>query len=289
MKRINAGRLTDTPMESPEVCVPAWTDVYHLVEQTEDISIIARQIGEQAFEHSPIDKDDRFLDCDEQGIYVAIEIHWPYTKAVEGLTCEPRQEDIVELRCCESHVRKAVIDRQDDLMTAGEFKQNAEDCYKAMLQELQTWLELKCFQRRQRADAPCIIDTCWVFRWKYVDGLCAIRARLTLRGFEETGADDQRNFSATASKWSQRLIISEIVQRGWHIASTDISKAFLQGASFDEKASETGQPMRDVSFDVCPKTAHVVKQLPGFQDFSPNLEALHCLKPGTHQEHSQSN
>ena len=277
----NSGRITDTPIEPPEVCVPAWTDVYHLVEQTEDISTITRQIGEQAFEHAPIDKDDRFLDCDEQGIYVAIEIHWPYTKAVEGLTCEPRQEDIVELRCYESHVRKAVIDRQDDLMTADEIKQNAEDCYKAMLRELQTWLELKCFQRRQRADAPCIIDTRWVFRWKYVDGVRTIRARLTLRGFRETGADDQSNFSATASKWSQRLIISEIVQRGWHIASTDISKAFLQGVSYDEIASETGQPMRDVSFEVCPKTAHVVRQLPGYQDFSPSLEVLHCLKPGT--------
>ena len=181
----------------------------------------------------------------------------------------------------ESHVRKAVIDRQDDLMTSDEIRQNAEDCYKAMLRELQTWLELKCFQRRQRASAPCIIDTRWVFRWKYVDGVRTIRARLTLRGFKETGADEQSNFSATASKWSQRLIISEIVQRGWHIASTDISKAFLQGVSYDEIASETGQPIRDVSFEVCPKTAHVVKQLPGFQDFSPGLEVLHCLKPGT--------
>lgn len=271
----------ETINELPEVSVPAWTDIYHLVEQSEEVALVAKHIGEHALEQSPNERDDRLLDCDEQGIYVAIEIHWPHTKTVEGLSQEPGREDVVELRCYETHVRKAVIDRQDDLMTAEEIKQNAEECYTAMLRELQTWLELKCFQRRQRVDAPCIIDTRWVFRWKYVEGVRTIRARLTLRGFKETGADEQSNFSATASKWSQRLIISEIVQRGWHIASTDISKAFLQGVSYDEIASETGQPMRDVSFEVCPKTAHVVKQLPGFQDFSPSVEVLHCLKPGT--------
>lgn len=264
-----------------DVDIPVWQDVYHLAMQSEEIEHITRQIGEHILEYPVEDKDDRLLDCDDQGVYVAIEVHWPHTKTLEGLTQEPKEEDIVELRCYESHVRKAVIDRQDNLMTPEEIKQNAEECYKAMLRELQTWSELKCFQRRPRADAPCIIDTRWVFRWKYVDNVRTIRARLTLRGFKETGADEQSNFSATASKWSQRLILSESVQRGWHIASTDISKAFLQGVSYDEIAAETGQPLRDVSFEVCPKTAHVVKQLPGYHDFSPCLEVLHCLKPGT--------
>ena len=64
-------------------------------------------------------------------------------------------------------------------------------------------------------------------------------------------------------------------------ASTDISKAFLQGVSYSEIAAETGQPERDVNFDVCSRIVPLVQKLPGFHDWNPIEEVLHCLKPGT--------
>ena len=160
-------------------------------------------------------------------------------------------------------------------------RDNADACLDAMFRELKTWHDLKCFSRKQRSEAACTIDTRWVFKWKYVDGKRTIRARLTLRGFKEFGADNQSNFAATATKWSQRLIVSECVLRSWCLASRDIGKAFLQGVSYSEIAAETGQPERDVNFDVCSRTVPLVQKLPGFHDWNPVEEVLHCLKPGT--------
>ena len=65
------------------------------------------------------------------------------------------------------------------------------------------------------------------------------------------------------------------------MASTDISTAFLQGVSYAELAAETGEAERDVNFDVCIRALPIVQQLPGYADFNPTTEVLHCDKPGT--------
>ena len=116
---------------------------------------------------------------------------------------------------------------------------------------------------------------------KHIKGERKIRARLCLRGFKETGADDQSNYSATASRFSQRLLVSECVLRGWTLASSDVPKAFLQGVTYSELAAETQKPMRDFSFELPKVGADCIRQLPGFQNFDPTREVLHCLKPGT--------
>ena len=261
---------------------PSWTNISHIANLEDDgLSFVVSALGESAFENQEQCHDDRIIDADEQGVYVAIEVSWPESKFVEGLSRQPTEDEVVEIRCYESHSRKAVIDRSDDLLTAEEMRANADACLDAMFRELKTWYDLKCFSRKPRIAAACTIDTRWVFKWKYVDGKRTIRARLTLRGFKEFGADNQSNFAATATKWSQRLIVSECVLRSWCLASTDISKAFLQGVSYSEIAAETGQPERDVNFDVCSRTVPLVQKLPGFHDWNPIEEVLHCLKPGT--------
>ena len=259
-----------------------WSCISHIANLEDDgLSYVVSALGETAFENQEKCRDDRIIDADEQGVYVAIEVPWPESKCVEGLDRQPTESEVVEIRCYESHSRKAVIDRSDDLLTADEMRANADACLDAMFRELKTWHDLKCFSRKPRSKAACTIDTRWVFKWKYVDGKRTIRARLTLRGFKEFGVDNQSNFAATATKWSQRLIVSECVLRSWCLASTDISKAFLQGVSYSEIAAETGQPERDVNFDVCSRTVPLVQKLPGFHDWNPVEEVLHCLKPGT--------
>ena len=268
--------------EPDQEAFPSWSSISHVANLEDDgLSYVVSALGESAFENQEQCHDDRIIDADEQGVYVAIEVPWPESKFVEGLSRQPTKDEVVEIRCYESHSRKAVIDRSDDLLTAEEMRANADACLDAMFRELKTWHDLKCFSRKPRSAAACTIDTRWVFKWKYVDGKRTIRARLTLRGFKEFGADNQSNFAATATKWSQRLIVSECVLRSWCLASTDISKAFLQGVSYSEIAAETGQPERDVNFDVCSRTVPLVQKLPGFHDWNPIEEVLHCLKPGT--------
>ena len=63
--------------------------------------------------------------------------------------------------------------------------------------------------------------------------------------------------------------------------STDISKAFLQGVTYQELAEMTGEPLRDVCFYLPPSSISVLQQLPGYTDFDPAKEVLRCVKPGT--------
>ena len=69
--------------------------------------------------------------------------------------------------------------------------------------------------------------------------------------------------------------------RGWDIATTDISKAFLQGVTYKELAELTGEPIREVNFYLPPSSVILLRQVPGFENFNPISEVLHCDKPGT--------
>ena len=155
------------------------------------------------------------------------------------------------LSCYQTHTRKAVIDRSDDLLTKEEEVTHAPELVQAILDELKVWQGYQCFERQPRHQAHNAIDVKWVYKWKIKGGKRFIRARLCIRGFKDTGADDDVNTSPTATRLSQRLLVSETVVRGWILGSTDIPKAFLQGVTYAELAQETGRPERQVSFELC--------------------------------------
>ena len=125
-----------------------------------------------------------------------------------------------------------------------------------MLKELQTWAELKCFSRKARREARNVIDVRWVIKFKWelpttaVGGsqraepsraVKTIRARLTVRGFKDQQKADIDRYAGTSSRTSQKLIVSEAVKWGWDICTADISKAFLQGVTYQELAELTGE------------------------------------------------
>ena len=221
------------------------------------------------------------LDCDNTGAYVALEAYGDMAKLVEGLDRLPNADEVVEIRFYESRTRKAIIDRSDDVLTSKELTQHADAVLQATLTELKTRQGFRCFERKPRRQASCVIDVRWVHKWKWIKGQRCVRARLCLRGFKETGADSQSNYAATASRFSQRPLVSECVLRNWCLASADVPKAFLQGVSYQELSDTKGQPLRDVSFELWGEGLACLRQLPGFRDFNPQEEVLHCLKPGT--------
>jgi hypothetical protein len=107
-----------------------------------------------------------------------------------------------------------------------------------------------------------------------------LRARLTIRGFKDQEADLIDGYSGTSSRWAQRLITSTAAQRRWPLGTLDVSKAFLQGISYDELEAETGFA-REINFELNKNDVEILQQLPGFEDFDPVTEVLHCDKPGT--------
>ena len=79
------------------------------------------------------------LDADEQGAYVAIEAYGEFAKLFEGIDRLPNADEVAELRFYETHTRKAVIDRSDDLLTKEEQVEHADAVLQAITNELQTW------------------------------------------------------------------------------------------------------------------------------------------------------
>jgi len=63
--------------------------------------------------------------------------------------------------------RRAVAQRDDDILTADELRVHAKEVAAAMLKELLTWAKLKCLGRRSKREANNIIDCRWVTKWKH--------------------------------------------------------------------------------------------------------------------------
>ena len=102
-----------------------------------------------------------------------------------------------------------------------------------------------------------------------------------MRGFKDVDATNLASYAGTSQRYSQRLLASEAVQRGWEMCTTDINKAFLQGVTYEELAKLTGEPLREVNFYLPHGSVPILQKLSGFQDFDPLTEVLHCDKPGT--------
>ena len=67
---------------------------------------------------------------------------------------------------------------------------------------------------------------------------------------------------------------SEAVLRQWPLDTTDISKAFLQGVTYEELAEMTGEPLREVNFVLPAHFIPALRKCPGFETFDPRTEGL---------------
>ena len=169
-----------------------------------------------------------------------------------------------------------MVQRDDDLSTPDQVNEHWGEVQKARFEELATWNDLKCFSRKLRRDAHNIIDTRWVIKFKWVqkDGkwVRIIRARLTVRGFKDSGKADVDRYAGTSSRSSQKVVVSEAVARGWDILSADISKAFLQGVTYKELAELIGTQPREINFYLPVADIPLLRSLPGFEGFDPRKE-----------------
>ena len=192
------------------------------------------------------------------------------------------------IRCYAAGPKKAVIDRDTDLLTAEEYKTHKGEVAAAVLEEFKVWIEHECFERRPRQGARNILDCRWVGKWKYTKSkddptkkVRIVRMRLTLRGFKDVDANDIATYAGTSARLSQRVIVSEAVCRGWTLTALDVKKAFLKGITYQDLAAATGEPEREVNFELSPDAVEVLRLCPGYEDFDHNTEVLHMIKPGT--------
>ena len=171
---------------------------------------------------------------------------------------------------------EVVIEKNFDALSAAEIKANYALVEAAVRKELASFMEHKTFTRALKSSCSNICSSRWVLRWKEIDGQRAIKARLTIRGFEDTA--DVSSYASTASRWSQRLIISIAVQQQWPLWVTDISTAFLRGMTFEELAQLTNSQVRNVAFTAPKGWERYFSELEGLRDFNFTKEVFKLSK-----------
>ena len=162
-----------------------------------------------------------------------------------------------------STTTKRVIERDFDALTPQETKKHWHQVASAIRKELQSFTDLNVFKAVPVQSVSNIMTSRWVLRWKMIDGVKTVKARLTVRGFEDLSASTVETYANTATRWGQRLICSAAVQQNWELFTWDISTAFLQGISFEELAQITGTPVRQVAMRPPKGTEQFFKEMPG--------------------------
>jgi hypothetical protein len=105
--------------------------------------------------------------------------------------------------------------------------------------EIRQFVEERAFKkihRDQFTSDMVIIDARWVRKWKrYPDKSVKMKSRLCARGFLDQQKDLLTTRSTTATRLSQRLLISQAARKKQRtVESIDIAGAFLKGFSFAE-------------------------------------------------------
>eukprot|EP00919_Chromeraceae_sp_WS-2016_P004935 GHVR01011669.1.p1 GENE.GHVR01011669.1~~GHVR01011669.1.p1 ORF type:complete len:427 (+),score=81.19 GHVR01011669.1:405-1685(+) len=106
----------------------------------------------------------------------------------------------------------------------------------AMTNELARWSELGVLEPND-TPPPDVkpISTRWVHTWKLKDGVRKAKARLVAQGFKDhRDKASIETYSGTADKDLVYVCLCYIVSRGWDLAKTDVTTAFLQ-APMDQK------------------------------------------------------
>ena len=189
-----------------------------------------------------------------------------------------RDGELIITYLSKDNVQRSVITKEFDALTAAEIKEHADKVSPAKLGELRDLHSLGTYERMPRKLARNIVDTRWVIRWKLVDGTRIIKVRLTMRGFKDH-CINLETFAGTATRWSQRVVNSATAnEEDFELFSFDVSKAFAKGMTFEELSRITGEPLRQVQFELTPEDALLLRKIPGFEGFDPNTEVLTMIK-----------
>ncbi|CAK0888018.1 unnamed protein product, partial [Prorocentrum cordatum] len=199
---------------------------------------------------------------------------------------DPRHEnDVVVLSSYEDGTAKAVIERDDSILTPAEKIEHREALRAALLKQLRQWAGFMAMSRTSWRGAKNLVDAKWVDEWKWTqasDGTATriIRSRLTVRGFKDRHKDEVKMFTGTSARWGQRMVNILAAQHQWKLCSGDNSSAILQGMTFEEVVKLLNEPIRDICFESPKGSGELLCEAEGFEGINSILEVLHMEKGG---------
>ncbi|CAE7589766.1 unnamed protein product, partial [Symbiodinium microadriaticum] len=183
------------------------------------------------------------------------------------------------------------VDDEADNITEGECYSIWPQVEEADAAEIKQFVETASFQKmhvNSLTEDTVIIDSVWVRKWKRMpDGSRKVKSRLCARGCFDKQKDLLTTRSTTATRLSQRIVLSVAANEDLEAESWDISGAFLKGLTFEKvrellKARGVTSPVRKV---VIIAPANVWRHLASFDSrFKVDYEklsqyVLFCIKP----------
>ena len=120
---------------------------------------------------------------------------------------------------------KLMVEKNYDSLSTEDIKKHWPLVEAAIRIEVRFFFDIECFEVASRSKTANICSSRWVLRWKEINGVRSVKARLTIRGCEDLAA-------GAASRWGQRLINSVSVQRKWALFMSNVSLTFLRGLTF---------------------------------------------------------
>jgi len=138
--------------------------------------------------------------------------------------------DIVEQKCFR-------VDKETDVLTAKDVSEFWPEVEKADLKEMKSFVEHKVFRPLLKMNCyDQVMDAIWVRRWKWDPNtqVWIVKSRMCLRGYLGPQKLHIPTRATTASRLSQRMILSLSALLGFEVESLDVGTAFLDGFTFEE-------------------------------------------------------
>ena len=121
------------------------------------------------------------------------------------------------------------VDVETDNLSASDLVAHEAAIMAADKSELASFLKQGVFELLERQHARSRTISCtWVRKWKRLqDGTRKIKSRLCARGFLDPQLGTLTKHSSTATRLSQKLLLSKAALEGWPVESWDVGSAFL--------------------------------------------------------------
>ena len=128
------------------------------------------------------------------------------------------------------------VDSTTDMIEENQVAEIWPQVEEADRKEIGQFVDEKAFQAVRRNDIHdqcAIIDAIWVRKWKRTAEKRLVKSRLCVRGCHDPWKQEISNRSTTATRLSQRLILTAAANNHDSLESWDIAGAFLKGLTYE--------------------------------------------------------
>jgi len=253
---------------------PALTHGWH---EFESVWHVAEQVTHDPEGlRSPAD----FQDHEEASIGFSREIALWMPSISDRIGALPPDHDFVFKTSKDGSI-STVIDRKYDELSKHEVQLHWPLVETAIRKEVASFRKLDTFKVIPRSQAVNVMSSKFVLKWKAdnATGHRIVKARITVRGFQDKQASSLETYASTATRWGQRFVVSTCVNYDFRILVWDVSTAFLQGMDFRQLSETTGEEVRQVCFEPPKGAERYFKELDNATHYEPARHVLQMLKP----------